>query len=120
MKKISDIKGEQALDVLADMLEPAAEIMTDRNVVELARSEQKLSAIKAAIKDHKKAVLQVLAILDGENPDTYNPPLMALPLKLLEVLNDPDVQMVFSPQGQNQEGNASGSATESTEATVTK
>lgn len=120
MKRISDIKGEDALDVLADMLEPAAEIMTDRNIVELARTEKKLLAIKAAIKDHKKAVLQVLAILDGENPETYNPPLMTLPLKLLEVLNDPDVQMVFSPQGQNLEGSASGSATESTEAIVIK
>lgn len=118
MKKLSELRGEQALDALADILEPAAEIMTDRNVVDGVRSGQKLLAIKAAIKEHKKAVLKILAILDGENPDTYNPPLMALPLKLLEVLNDPDVQMVFSSQGQNQEGNASGSATESTEATV--
>ena len=120
MKKLSEVRGEQALDVLADILEPAAEIMTDENVVKLIRSGQKLLAIKAAIKDHKKAVLKILAILDGENPDKYNPPLVTLPLKLIELLNDPDVQMVFSSQGQNQEGNASGSAMESTEATVTK
>lgn len=120
MKKISELRGEQALDVLADILEPAAEIMTDKNVVELVRSEQKLLAIKAAIKDHKKAVLTILAILDGENPYTYDPPLMVLPLKLIEMLNDPDVQAVFSSQGQKKGENASGSAMENIEEIGTK
>ena len=32
MRKLSEIKGEEALDVLAEIIEPAAEIFTDENV----------------------------------------------------------------------------------------
>lgn len=110
MKKLRDFKGEEALDVLADILEPSAEIMTDKEVAFLARAGNRLGAVKLAIKNHKKAVIKILAILEGEDPLTYEPLLLTIPLKLLELFNDPDVVQVFTLQGQETEQESSGSA----------
>lgn len=120
MRKISDIKGEEALDVLADIMEPASEIMTDKDVVLLARAGERLRSVSTAIKNHKGAVIKILAILEMEDPEEYQPSLMSLPTKLLEVFNDPTMKQVFSLQGQTQEKNASGSATENTKETAKK
>lgn len=114
MKKLSELRGEEALDVLADILEPATEIMTDAQMVAYARAGDKIHAVSTAIRNHKKAVIRILAILDGEDPDTYQPPFLAIPVKLLEVFNDPDVVQVFTLQGQTTEGEFSGSATVNT------
>lgn len=117
--RISELKGEQALDVLADIMEPAADIMSDKEVAELYRAGNGVKAVSVAIKNHKKAVIEILAILDGEDPATYEPPIMALPVKLLEILNDPGVQQVFTPQGQNEDAESSGSVTGNTKGTGT-
>ncbi len=119
MRKLSEIKGEAALDVLADILEPASEIMTDKEVVSLARSGKRIKAVSMTIKRHKRAVTEILAIMDGENPETYEPRLATLPIKLLELFNDPDIIQVFSLQSPNVDGITSGSAMENTKATET-
>ena len=111
--KLSDIKGEAALDVLADLLEPAAEILGDQAVKTAFNGGSPLSAAKVAIKNHKKAVLTVLAICDGADPATYSPNVFSLPAKLLEILNDPEIIGLFNWQGQTDK-TSSGSATENT------
>lgn len=114
--KLSEIKGEQALDVLADLIEPASEIMTDEVVRACARSGNKLKAIKMAIKNHKRAVIAILAALDGvEDVDSYEVNVLTLPAKFVEIFNDPDVMSLFTSQGQKTEKTSSGSATENTE-----
>lgn len=112
MRKLSEIRGEDALDVLADIIEPAAEIMTDTELRDLIRSKKNIKAIKFALKNHKRAVIEILAIMDGENVETYAPGFAVLPIKLLELLNDPDMQTVFGLQGQTEDGTTSGSVTE--------
>ena len=112
--KLSDLKGEAALDALADLIEPVSEIITDKEFVSLARTNApRTKLVKAAIKNHKKAVIEILAILDGESPDTYKVSILTLPKKLIEVFNDPDVISLFRSQGQTV--TSSGSATENTE-----
>ena len=113
--KLSEIKGEQALDVLADLIEPASEIMTDKMVVASAKNGQKMRAIKLAIKNHKRAVIEILAALDGAEADEYEVNVLTLPAKLLEILNDPLVMGLFTSQGQNLEKTSSGSAMENIE-----
>ena len=113
--KLSEIKGEQALDVLADLIEPASEIMTDKMVVATAKSGQKLRAIRLAIKNHKKAVIEILAALDGADVDNYEVNVLTLPAKLLEIFNDPMVMSLFTSQGQKTEKTSSGSAMENIE-----
>jgi hypothetical protein len=96
MRKLSEIKGEEALDVLAEIIEPAAEIFTDEAVKKaLTEGKNKLEAVKVVLKNHKKAVIAVMAALEGVAVKEYQPPLLALPTMLMEILNDPELQKLF-------------------------
>lgn len=93
--KLSDLKGEAALDALADMIEPASEIMTDTKFVQFIREGNKLKAVQYAIKNHKEAIIAIMAASEGASPDEYEINLVSLPKKLLEVFNDPEIVDLF-------------------------
>lgn len=93
--KLSEIKGEQALDVWADIVIPIEEIVTDTEVRE-AFKISRLKGVSVAIKRHKKAVVEIMALIDGENPDTYEYNALTLPKKFLEIFNDEAMQTLFS------------------------
>lgn len=95
MRKLSEIRGENALDVLADLLEPVSEIFTDNEFINKIRGGEKMAACTLALRNHKSAVLRILAILEGVSPEEYNPSLAEIPVLLLQLLNDPDVVAVF-------------------------
>ena len=102
--KLSEIKGERAIDAMADLLEPLSLIFADAEIQKSIKSEEpKLLLIKKILKAHKKEAIQIMAILDGENPETYDVSLLKIPMKLLEIVNDPEVQSLFTYQGQNKE-----------------
>lgn len=111
--KLSDIKGEKALDVLADIIDPISEISADQNVVNNVRSGNKLAAVKVMLKSHQRAVIDIMAYLNCEDPKTYNPSLLELPALVLEVLNDPVLADLFTSG--DKEVTSSGSPMESTE-----
>lgn len=113
--KLTDIKGEQALDVLADILEPAAEIMSDKEFLAHARGGSKLKAARVAIKNHKTAIITIMALLNGKTVDEYEFNLLSLPLEVLQLLNDPDAMVLFQLQGLNVDAGRFGSATEDTQ-----
>ena len=97
--KLSEIKGDRALDVIADLLDPMAEIMGDKQISDILKSgKAPIRAIKLSLKNHKKAVLYMMAIIDGEDPETYAPSLLEIPKRLLDLLNDPEVQRLFASQ----------------------
>lgn len=108
--KLSDVKGEKALDMLADLIEPVAEIASDKDVVRRLRAGKKAKAVSTAIKNHKKAVMQVLAVLDGVPVDEYECNILSLPKKLLDIVNDPAIFELFTSQSQETQ-TPSGSAT---------
>ena len=108
--------NEENLDLFADLLEPATEIISDGEISSvLQRGEPPIRAVKLAIKRHKKSVVEVLALLDGECPETY---VVGSPIvlfnKLLALLKNPDIQELFTGQGQKTAADASGTATETT------
>lgn len=113
--KLSDIKGEQALDVLADILEPASEIIADKEFLAHARGGNKIKAVRVAIKNHKKEIITIMAILNGTTPDKYEFNLVTLPVQVLQLLNDPEMMILFHLQGQIEESVNSGSATDDTQ-----
>ena len=115
MRKLSEIRGEDALDVLADLLDPISEICTDKKVMELIKEHKKMKLATLILKEHKKSILTILAILEGVSPDEYKPSLAVLPVLVLQLLNDPDVVAVFRFAGS---GISSGSATENTQEIV--
>ena len=114
--KLSDIRGEAALDAICDLIDPISEITKDSRLVALIRGRKFLDAVKIGIKEHKKPVLTILAILNQQPPEEFSPSLPEIPAMLLEVLNDPDVAVLFQSQDQSMEETSSGPATENTEA----
>ena len=114
--KLSDYKGEEALEILADLIEPSAEIFGDKEFARLYKTSR-IEAVKYALKKKGKAVIAMLAVLDRQDPATYQPTLMTIPMRLLEVLNDPDLVSLFTSQVQSAEKTSSGPAMEITEAT---
>jgi len=114
--KLSDIRGDAALDALAELIEPATEIMGDPEVRKLYEAKKIPKCAAYAIKNHKQAVKTVLAIMDGQDPETYNPTLLSLPLKLIELMNDPEIVSLFRSPVQSSGDLTSGNATATTEA----
>lgn len=94
--KLSEIKGKEAIETLANLMEPISKIASDEEIQNAVQSKQPMPAIaKKLLLKHPDEVIEVLALLDGADPKTYEPSLLSLPLKLMEVLNDEDVKTLF-------------------------
>ena len=105
-------QNEDQLDLLADLMEPVAEIFADKAVREAFENGSVLKAIKPAIKNHKGAVIEILARLHGESPETYKVNALMLPVELTRLINKPEVQDFLSSLGQTADETGSGSAME--------
>lgn len=120
--KLSDYKGEEALDVFADIIEPLTEIITDKEIQALSKTPGTpvLSYVKPAIKNHKSAIIAILARLENQPVEEYEKSvnLFTLPKQIVELVNDPEVQSLFFSQTQDQQKSEAsfGSAMENTEA----
>ena len=95
--KLSEVKGEKALDMLADLIEPIMEIIEDKEVSKILKSRHSKDkadstkiilgrAVSAAIKNHKKAVITILATLDDIPVDQYECNLLSLPKKMMDII----------------------------------
>lgn len=87
--KLSDYKNEDAVEVIADIIEPLSVIFTDE---EIKNEKNKMKAIAKALKKYKKEVIQILARIDGVSVNEYECNALTLPIKVLEVMNDKEVQ----------------------------
>ena len=113
--KLSEFKDDAALELIADIIEPATEILADPAIKD-AFSRSKMAAIKVAIKNHKSAIKEIIARLDGKTHEECHFTAISLPIKLLSLLNDPELQQLFTLSGQTEGENACSSASENTEA----
>ncbi len=95
MRKFSEIKGDEAYDVLEGLIEPMAKISKDKELVEAVENGKNFVAVKLIIRNHRKEINTILALLEGEDPKTYEPSLLALPKMVLNVLNDEELQELF-------------------------
>lgn len=122
--RLSDYKGEEALDVLADIIEPLSNIITDDDIQRMAKEKDTpvLAMVKPAIKNHKKDLIAILARLENLPVEEYEETmtLITLPKQVLELLNDPEVQSLFQSQGESEmiSSASSSSAMENTEASA--
>lgn len=109
--------NDEQLELFADLLEPAAEIMGDAEIAAVLRSGDKLiRAFELANKNHKAAVIRILARLDGVPVESYQvPDFVTLWRRLVDFINLPGVQELFTLQRQESDAARSGSATESIE-----
>lgn len=114
MKRLSDYKGEAAIDLWADLLEYASDIFTDPEVRK-AMNGSKVKLAKTMLKLHKKEVCDMLLAID-ETPVNGLNVIARLVTILNEIGEDPDLKDFFGLQGQKDQEEYSGSAMENTEA----
>lgn len=109
--KLSDIKGDACLDVLADITGPVIALAQDEEVKGLFSgkgcpdgvdryqyaTEQAKKGLPKLVKEHKDEVMQILAALDGKTPEEYADGLTLAKLMadLVELLTDEDFGSFF-------------------------
>lgn len=116
MKKLSEYQDEEALDLLSDIVEPAYEIMQDEAVRAAFKAEKKKmpKVVKAIVKGHKDAIMDILARLEGMERSEYHCNVFTLPAKAMEILSDQQLLDFFLNAAGGTAKESSSSATEIT------
>lgn len=126
--RLSDVKGERTLDVIAEIVDPIANIAEDEVASELftrkklpdGMSPKKFTlqrvrkSVPVLLKDHKNDVITILSAIEGTSPKKYTGALNLAKLfkDCIELLTDETFEELFiSAQSEA----SSGSALESTE-----
>lgn len=110
--KLSDYKNEDALDLLADLIDPVSDIMTDAELRKVAESADKMAIAKYVLKNKQKQVVEILARMDGKTPKTYSATITEMFAQIMDVLNDKVMFDFFAAQAQKLNGASSGPVTE--------
>lgn len=115
--KLSEFKGEDALDVLADIIEPATAILNDEAIRKAWGSGSNVAAcIKIALKEHKKEILTIMAVLEqkpyDEFVETVN--VLTLPVQLMQIMQDKELMSFFTGLQVTTAEESSGDVTEAT------
>lgn len=120
MRKLSEIKNEDAVSVLAEILDPVMEICADKEFSKMWESKNKMTIVKYVCGKYPKQIIDILAALDGETRDTYEINIVQIPLKVLDLFNDENMLDFFQSQGLKISGASFGSVTANTGETETK
>lgn len=72
MKRLSDYKGEEAIELWADLLEPLSVIFTNEDVKKAQKEGSYILIAKAALKANKTEVMNVLLRVDETPIDGLN------------------------------------------------
>lgn len=126
--RLSDIQGERVFDVIADIIDPIANIAEDEQASAMFRRERlpegmtakefliqrARKSLPALFKGHKGDIIAILAAIGGVSEEQYKRELN--PIKLMqdatELLTDEAFGVLFLSA---QSGKSSGSAQENTE-----
>lgn len=112
---LKDYTNEDALDMLADLIEPASAIINDPDVKFVGKQGNVLKVVRLAMKKHPKEILQVLARIDGEDVETYSVNAPQMLMKLIRIVSDRDMMAFFGLAGAGENDGSFGSATANTE-----
>lgn len=127
--KLSDVKGERTLEVVADLIDPICSIAQDENAAALFHREKLPEGVTAKdfllqrvkksapklLKDHKSDIVAILASIEGVTPAEYEKGLNLVKLfsDFVDLVTDEAFTELFiSAQSET----SSGSAQENTEA----
>lgn len=104
--KLSELKGERAVEVIADLIAPIANIAEDQKNLQLFHAEKREgeTAREAGVRDfkekipnllktHKQDVLAILCAINGANPEDLS--LIDIFKGAVELANDKDFQSLF-------------------------
>lgn len=94
--KLTEIENERALDTLADLIDPAVEILRDNEIKAAFMGKNYLKAVKIMLKEHKEASLRILAAMDGVPFEEYKCNPLTVPKKLMELASDKELMDFLS------------------------
>ena len=119
MRRLQDVKGEESLDVLADILDYVVTLVQNETVKKAIEDDglRNIKTIKTLIKEGKHEIVSIMAVIDGKSYDEFvkTLDLLTLPVMLYQTFNDEALQAVFTSQAQQMGVTSSGLATETTE-----
>lgn len=127
--KLSDIKGERTLEVIADLIDPIANIAEDEDASAMFKREKlpegttakkfmlqrARKALPALLKGHKSDIIAILSTIEGTSSEDYCGALNMVKLfrDFVDLMTDEGFSALFiSAQSEG----SSGSALENTEA----
>lgn len=119
--KVTDFKGEAAITLLADILEPTAKIFGDAKVKMILAGTgngtlTQAEAISQVLRLHPKEIIHILAALEGKKPEDFHCNILTLPAKIIELSEDEELLAFFKSQVKEMmDKEPSGSPTENIE-----
>lgn len=112
--KLRDFKGPDGIQVVGKLLIPITTILGNpENSQDIARGNI-LVQVGAFFRNNPKEVFEILAIMDGKEPENYQLTAQDALAKLLEWFDDPELLGLFGLQSETV--TSPGSATTTTEA----
>ena len=112
--KLSEIKGDRAVEVIADLIEPVANIASDKECADLfsvkpVKGEDRnvtarkhlVKKVPLLLKTHKHDVIQIIATLDGKSIDDMN--LFNIMQSLISMIQDEALIQLFTSAAQSVE-----------------
>lgn len=129
--KLSDIKGDRVLDVIADIIDPIANIVQDKDVAAMferkavpegmdARdffAKRMRKGMPVLLKGHKADIIAIMAAIEGVTPEQYAASLdfPKLLTDAMELVTDDAFLDFLSSSGTEKDADAPGAASESSE-----
>lgn len=121
--KLSDIQGDRVFDMIADIIDPIANIAEDKKASAMFRREKlpegmtakrfmmqrARKALPVLLKDHKGDIIAILAAIEGVSADAYKDALNLVKLSqdTVELLTDDAfIELFLSAQSENSSGSA--------------
>ena len=116
MKRLSDYKGEEAIELWADLIDPLTAILSDEEIVDVVRSKKpKILIAKTILKNHSKDAEEILLRIDDSPIDGLNIVLRLVAI-LSEIGGNEELKSFFGYAEQvKTENESSGSPMENTE-----
>ena len=110
--KLSDVKGERTFDVIADIIDPVANIALDETAAEMFKRGDKpdgedartfalarfRKCMPVLMREHKRDIMAIMAAIEGVDVDEYAETLTLskLALDVLELVNDEEFAAFLS------------------------
>ncbi len=130
--KLSDIKGDRVLDVIADIIDPIANMVQDKDVAAMFKREavpdgmdardffakRMCKGLPVLLKGHKADIIAVMAAIEGVTPEQYaaSLDLPKLFTDVMELVTDDALLDFLSSSETGKGADAPGSASASSEA----
>ena len=130
--KLSDIKGDRVLDVIADIIDPIANMVQDKDVAAMFEREAVPDGMEARdffakrmckglpvlLKSHKADIIAIMAAIEGVTPEQYAASLdfPKLFTDVMELVTDDALLNFLSSSETGKGADAPGSASASSEA----